>query len=155
MICQDCERNRVSNSVVTPVKPGGRERWRLSPSWPAVRNGALRTGRVRPIMVAVATTSGYSAGNLPWILTSVIFTSVATILLFVLLCRVLHQGHGAFDCCLDAAGAFPTAVYPSARATQRTSCARNRAYRLPTSTERPPTLQVILGVPQSTDPPHQ
>ena len=51
-----------------------------------------RTKNVRPIMVAVATMSGYGGGNIPWIMTAVIFTSVPTILLFVLLRRFFIQG---------------------------------------------------------------
>jgi multiple sugar transport system permease protein len=51
-----------------------------------------RTERVRPIMVAVATMSGYGGGNIPWIMTAVIFTSIPTILLFVFLRRFFIQG---------------------------------------------------------------
>lgn len=51
-----------------------------------------RTQNVRPIMVAVATMSGYGGGNIPWIMTAVIFTSIPTVLLFVLLRRFFIQG---------------------------------------------------------------
>jgi multiple sugar transport system permease protein len=51
-----------------------------------------RTQHVRPIMVALATMSGYGGGNIPWIMTGVIFTSVPTVLLFVLLRRFFIQG---------------------------------------------------------------
>ena len=53
-----------------------------------------RTQNVRPIMVAVATMSGYGGGNIPWIMTAVIFTSIPTVLLFVLAAQVLHPGNG-------------------------------------------------------------
>jgi multiple sugar transport system permease protein len=51
-----------------------------------------RTEKVRPIMVAVATMTGYGGGNIPWIMTAVIFTSVPTVLLFVWLRRYFIQG---------------------------------------------------------------
>lgn len=51
-----------------------------------------RTQDVRPIMVAVATMSGYGGGNIPWIMTAVIFTSIPTVLLFILLRRFFIQG---------------------------------------------------------------
>jgi multiple sugar transport system permease protein len=51
-----------------------------------------RTQYVRPVMVAVATMTGYGGGNIPWIMTAVIFTSVPTILLFVWLRRYFIQG---------------------------------------------------------------
>jgi multiple sugar transport system permease protein len=51
-----------------------------------------RTEKVRPIMVAVATMTGYGGGNIPWIMTAVIFTSIPTILLFVFLRRFFIQG---------------------------------------------------------------
>lgn len=51
-----------------------------------------RTQHVRPIMVALATMSGYGGGNIPWIMTGVIFTSVPTVLLFILLRRFFIQG---------------------------------------------------------------
>ena len=51
-----------------------------------------RTEYVRPIMVAVATMTGYGGGNIPWIMTAVIFTSIPTILLFVFLRRFFIKG---------------------------------------------------------------
>jgi multiple sugar transport system permease protein len=51
-----------------------------------------RTENVRPIMVAVATMTGYGGGNIPWIMTAVIFTSIPTVLLFVWLRRYFIQG---------------------------------------------------------------
>jgi multiple sugar transport system permease protein len=51
-----------------------------------------RQERIRPIMVAVATMTGYGGGNIPWIMTGVIFTSIPTILLFVALRRFFIQG---------------------------------------------------------------
>jgi len=51
-----------------------------------------RTQYVRPVMVAVATMTGYGGGNIPWIMTAVIFTSIPTILLFVWLRRYFIQG---------------------------------------------------------------
>jgi len=51
-----------------------------------------RSQSVRPIMVAVATMSGYGGGNIPWIMTAVIFTSVPTVLLFIALRRFFIQG---------------------------------------------------------------
>jgi multiple sugar transport system permease protein len=51
-----------------------------------------RQERIRPIMVAVATMTGYGGGNIPWIMTAVIFTSIPTILLFVALRRFFIQG---------------------------------------------------------------
>ena len=51
-----------------------------------------RTQYMRPVMVAVATMTGYGGGNIPWIMTAVIFTSVPTILLFVWLRRYFIQG---------------------------------------------------------------
>jgi len=51
-----------------------------------------RTENVRPIMVAVATMTGYGGGNIPWIMTAVIFTSIPTILLFVFLRRFFIKG---------------------------------------------------------------
>ena len=44
-----------------------------------------RTQNIRPIMVALASMSGYGGGNIPYIMTGVIFTSLPTILLFVAL----------------------------------------------------------------------
>lgn len=51
-----------------------------------------RTQNIRPIMVALATMSGYGGGNIPYIMTGVIFTSVPTILLFVLLQKYFIKG---------------------------------------------------------------
>jgi multiple sugar transport system permease protein len=51
-----------------------------------------RQEQIRPIMVAVATMTGYGGGNIPWIMTAVIFTSIPTILLFVALRRFFIQG---------------------------------------------------------------
>ncbi|MGA2763102.1 MAG: carbohydrate ABC transporter permease [Spirochaetia bacterium] len=51
-----------------------------------------RTQHVRPIMVALATMTGYGGGNIPWIMTGVIFTSIPTVFLFVLLRRFFIQG---------------------------------------------------------------
>jgi multiple sugar transport system permease protein len=51
-----------------------------------------RSQTVRPIMVAVATMSGYGGGNIPWIMTAVIFTSIPTVLLFVALRKFFIQG---------------------------------------------------------------
>ncbi|HVO39466.1 MAG TPA: carbohydrate ABC transporter permease [Spirochaetia bacterium] len=51
-----------------------------------------RTQHVRPIMVALATMTGYGGGNIPWIMTGVIFTSVPTVVLFILLRRFFIQG---------------------------------------------------------------
>jgi multiple sugar transport system permease protein len=51
-----------------------------------------RQEQIRPIMVAVATMTGYGGGNIPWIMTAVIFTSIPTILLFIALRRFFIQG---------------------------------------------------------------
>ncbi len=51
-----------------------------------------RTQNIRPIMVALATMSGYGGGNIPYIMTGVIFTAVPTILLFVLLQKYFIRG---------------------------------------------------------------
>ena len=51
-----------------------------------------RTQNIRPIMVALATMSGYGGGNIPYIMTGVIFTSLPTILLFVLLQKYFIKG---------------------------------------------------------------
>jgi len=51
-----------------------------------------RTQNIRPIMVALATMSGYGGGNIPYIMTGVIFTSLPTILLFVALQRYFISG---------------------------------------------------------------
>lgn len=51
-----------------------------------------RTQHVRPIMVALATMTGYGGGNIPWIMTGVIFTSIPTVVLFILLRGFFIQG---------------------------------------------------------------
>jgi multiple sugar transport system permease protein len=51
-----------------------------------------RGQNIRPIMVALATMSGYGGGNIPYIMAGVIFTSVPTILLFVVLQRYFISG---------------------------------------------------------------
>ncbi len=51
-----------------------------------------RTDQVRPIMVAVATMTGYGGGNIPWIMTAVIATSIPTVLLFLWLRRFFIEG---------------------------------------------------------------
>ncbi len=51
-----------------------------------------RSREVRPIMVALASMSGYAGGVIPLIMTGVIFTSVPTILLFVLLRKFFISG---------------------------------------------------------------
>lgn len=51
-----------------------------------------RSQEVRPIMVALASMSGYAGGAIPLIMTGVIFTSVPTILLFVLLRKFFISG---------------------------------------------------------------
>jgi multiple sugar transport system permease protein len=51
-----------------------------------------RQEQIRPIMVAVATMTGYGGGNISWVMTAVIFTSIPTILLFVGLRRFFIQG---------------------------------------------------------------
>ena len=51
-----------------------------------------RTQNIRPIMVALATMSGYGGGNIPYIMTGVIFTAVPTILLFVFLQQYFIKG---------------------------------------------------------------
>jgi multiple sugar transport system permease protein len=51
-----------------------------------------RTENVRPVMVAVATMTGYGGGNIPWIMTAVIFTSIPTIALFIGLRRFFIKG---------------------------------------------------------------
>jgi multiple sugar transport system permease protein len=51
-----------------------------------------RTENVRPVMVAVATMTGYGGGNIPWIMTAVIFTSIPTILLFIFMRRFFIKG---------------------------------------------------------------
>ena len=44
-----------------------------------------RTQNIRPIMVALATMSGYGGGRLPYIMTAVVVTAIPTIVLYVLL----------------------------------------------------------------------
>ena len=51
-----------------------------------------RTQFVRPVMVAVATMTGYGGGNIPWIMTAVIFTSIPTIALFIGLRKFFIKG---------------------------------------------------------------
>jgi len=51
-----------------------------------------RTQYVRPVMVAVATMTGYGGGNIPWIMTAVIFTSIPTIALFIGLRKFFIKG---------------------------------------------------------------
>ena len=51
-----------------------------------------RTQYVRPVMAAVATMTGYGGGNIPWIVTAVIFTSIPTIALFVGLRKFFIKG---------------------------------------------------------------
>jgi multiple sugar transport system permease protein len=51
-----------------------------------------RTQNIRPIMVALASMSGYGGGNIPYIMAGVIFTSLPTILLFVALQRYFISG---------------------------------------------------------------
>ena len=51
-----------------------------------------RTQNIRPIMVALATMSGYGGGNIPYIMTAVVVTAIPTILLFVLLQKYFIKG---------------------------------------------------------------
>jgi multiple sugar transport system permease protein len=51
-----------------------------------------RSQEVRPIMVALASMSGYAGGTIPLIMTGVIFTSVPTIVLFVVLRKFFISG---------------------------------------------------------------
>jgi multiple sugar transport system permease protein len=51
-----------------------------------------RTQNIRPVMVALATMSGYGGGNIPYIMTAVIVTAIPTILLFVLLQKYFIKG---------------------------------------------------------------
>jgi multiple sugar transport system permease protein len=51
-----------------------------------------RSQEVRPIMVALASMSGYAGGTIPLIMTGVIVTSMPTILLFILLRRFFISG---------------------------------------------------------------
>jgi len=44
-----------------------------------------RTGNARPVMVSLASMSGVSGGIIPYIMAGVIFTSLPTIILFILL----------------------------------------------------------------------
>ena len=54
-----------------------------------------RTQNIRPIMVAVATMTGYGGGNIPWIMTAVIFTSHADDPAVRGPAALLHQRHEA------------------------------------------------------------
>ncbi len=51
-----------------------------------------RVEQIRPVMVAVATMTGYGGGNIPWIMSAVVFTSVPTIALFIWLRRYFIKG---------------------------------------------------------------
>jgi len=51
-----------------------------------------RTGAARPVMVSLAAMSGVSGGIIPYIMAGVIFTSIPTILLFILLRRYFISG---------------------------------------------------------------
>ncbi len=51
-----------------------------------------RTGNARPVMVSLASMSGVSGGIIPYIMSGVIFTSLPTILLFILLRRYFISG---------------------------------------------------------------
>ena len=51
-----------------------------------------RSQEVRPIMVALASLSGYAGGTIPLIMAGVIFTSIPTIILFVLLRKFFISG---------------------------------------------------------------
>lgn len=51
-----------------------------------------RTGNARPVMVSLASMSGVAGGLIPYIMTGVIFTSLPTILLFILLRRYFISG---------------------------------------------------------------
>lgn len=51
-----------------------------------------RTGNARPVMVSIASMSGVSGGIIPYIMTGVIFTSLPTIILFILLRRYFISG---------------------------------------------------------------
>ncbi len=51
-----------------------------------------RTESVRPIMVAVATMTGYGGVNIPWMMTAVVFTSIPTIALFIGLRKFFIRG---------------------------------------------------------------
>ncbi|MCE5329707.1 carbohydrate ABC transporter permease [bacterium] len=51
-----------------------------------------RTGSARPVMVSLASMSGVSGGIIPYIMTGVIFTSLPTIILFILLRKYFISG---------------------------------------------------------------
>ncbi len=51
-----------------------------------------RLEEIRPVMVAVATMTGYGGGNIPWIMTAVVFTSIPTIALFIGLRQFFIKG---------------------------------------------------------------
>ncbi len=51
-----------------------------------------RVEQIRPVMVAVATMTGYGGGNIPWIMSAVVFTSIPTIALFIWLRRYFIKG---------------------------------------------------------------
>ncbi|MDD3777743.1 MAG: carbohydrate ABC transporter permease [Actinomycetota bacterium] len=51
-----------------------------------------RTGNARPVMVSLASMSGVSGGIIPYIMSGVIFTSLPTIVLFILLRRYFISG---------------------------------------------------------------
>lgn len=51
-----------------------------------------RTSDVRPIMVGLASMSGYGGGNIPYIMSAVVVTSIPTILLFAFLQKYFIQG---------------------------------------------------------------
>lgn len=51
-----------------------------------------RTGNARPVMVSLASMSGVSGGIIPYIMSGVIFTSLPTILLFILLRKYFISG---------------------------------------------------------------
>jgi multiple sugar transport system permease protein len=51
-----------------------------------------RLEEIRPVMVAVATMTGYGGGNISWVMTAVIFTSIPTIVLFIWLRRYFIKG---------------------------------------------------------------
>jgi ABC-type glycerol-3-phosphate transport system permease component len=52
-----------------------------------------QTERVRPIMVAITSMAGTGGGNIPLLMTGVIFTSLPTILLFITLRKYFIQGY--------------------------------------------------------------
>ena len=51
-----------------------------------------RTGNARPVMVSLASMSGVGGGIIPYIMTGVIFTSLPTIILFILLRKYFISG---------------------------------------------------------------